>query len=401
MAVAFAQHLGSIDIIDLTEDDAALETLKRPSAREVSLTFPIENDNTSNTLRLKSSQEDLISAASRAEAASKLFSSRLKSWTEKPRLKIHKIDNALGSITPGIANSKTSSKVFHKPTTLHTLCSTRDPVHLPSNLIPLSSTGSLGPKADPFSADAGQRASYAARESSESVMEENRSQCETRKREISKTILEDANLAKTRSPRKAARSANLAIANSYEVLNPLEEKFEAGLTTPKKPGRPRKDEWTPAKPSVHGRGGGKPEAGMRNVTRGSLSPMSRNITETRQIENDDPTEITVGSKEPLSKKRKLSSISGNSQPSTMHSGQQPSSSLPSDPAIANLVKDIVPGSNSIPIPVASAALSKWYDAIVHPAIHKATKRYSEVLTMNELTSIGKSVSFLLMVKRGS
>ena len=48
-----------------------------------------------------------------------------------------------------------------------------------------------------------------------------------------------------RSPRAAAHAAERIIANTYNILNPLEEQQEANSRTPRKPGRPKIDQWTP------------------------------------------------------------------------------------------------------------------------------------------------------------
>ena len=57
------------------------------------------------------------------------------------------------------------------------------------------------------------------------------------------------NAATNRVRRQAAVHASHTLTEVYKTLNPLEEKLQASTTTPRKLGRPRKDEWTP---SSHG-----------------------------------------------------------------------------------------------------------------------------------------------------
>ena len=72
--------------------------------------------------------------------------------------------------------------------------------------------------------------------------------------------------------RQAAVQASHTLTEVYKTLNPLEEKLQASTTTPKKLGRPRKDEWTP---SSHGsRSTEESDVRRRFTTEDASSPTS-------------------------------------------------------------------------------------------------------------------------------
>ena len=78
--------------------------------------------------------------------------------------------------------------------------------------------------------------------------------------------------ATDRVRRQAAVHASHTLTEVYKTLNPLEENLQASTTTPKKPGRPRKDEWTP---SSHGsRSTEKSDVRRRFTTEDAISPTS-------------------------------------------------------------------------------------------------------------------------------
>ncbi len=72
--------------------------------------------------------------------------------------------------------------------------------------------------------------------------------------------------------RQAAVHASHTLTEVYKTLNPLEERLQASTTTPKKLGRPRKDEWTP---SSHGsRSTEESDVRRRFGTEEAISPTS-------------------------------------------------------------------------------------------------------------------------------
>ena len=78
--------------------------------------------------------------------------------------------------------------------------------------------------------------------------------------------------ATNRVRRQAAVHASHTLTEVYKTLNPLEEKLQASTTTPKKPGRPKKDEWTPGS---HGsRSTEESDVRRRFATEDAISPTS-------------------------------------------------------------------------------------------------------------------------------
>ena len=61
----------------------------------------------------------------------------------------------------------------------------------------------------------------------------------------------DVSTPSLRSPRAAAQAAGRVIAETYEILNPLEVNRESTLNSPKKPARPKMDHWMPKSHSSH------------------------------------------------------------------------------------------------------------------------------------------------------
>ena len=109
--------------------------------------------------------------------------------------------------------------------------------------------------------------------------------------------------ATNRIRRQAAVHASHTLTEVYKTLNPLEERLQASTTTPKKLGRPRKDEWTP---SSHGsRSTDESDVRRRFVTEDAISPTSHvgqglDLNGHRKISMESPLS---------SKKRKCSSPS--------------------------------------------------------------------------------------------
>ena len=109
--------------------------------------------------------------------------------------------------------------------------------------------------------------------------------------------------ATNRIRRQAAVHASHTLTEVYKTLNPLEERLQASTTTPKKLGRPRKDEWTP---SSHGsRSTEEYDVRRRFSTEDAISPTSHAA---QGLDLDRHRKISIES--PLSsKKRKRSSPS--------------------------------------------------------------------------------------------
>lgn len=103
-----------------------------------------------------------------------------------------------------------------------------------------------------------------------------------------------------RSPRAAARSAGHAISETYDILNPLEAQQEAKNTTPKKPGRPKVDQWTPKSRSTNGAG---------RSDGGDCSSLPDKVQSNGRIEMAGPQFPMLGSDPSLQLKRKRSSPS--------------------------------------------------------------------------------------------
>ena len=103
--------------------------------------------------------------------------------------------------------------------------------------------------------------------------------------------------------RQAAVQASHTLTEVYKTLNPLEEKLQASTTTPKKLGRPRKDEWTP---SSHGsRSTEESDVKGRFTTEDPISPTSH---AGQGLDLDRHRKISIEG--PLSsKKRKSPSLS--------------------------------------------------------------------------------------------
>ena len=241
----------------------------------------------------------------------------------------------------------------------------------------------------------------------------------------------------SRRPRAAAIDASRLIARDYDILNPLEEQQQVTVNTPKKPGRPRKDEWIPTKHytpksgSDWGPGNKYEETGLPNED----SPSPRPQIHDSQIANghsDEQFKVTL--KPPAKRKRsspllelgssKLPRTEGlqngdhkftgellDKQSQSHYTPEEPSMQLIRDCQEPNQAGNQRPPSASPPAasrpntdrvsaaqygfnttPSDIAVLTEVFSTVVYPAIKKAKKRHRGTLTDDELISIGKSVS---------
>ena len=247
-------------------------------------------------------------------------------------------------------------------------------------------------------------------------------------------------LTPSRRPRAAAIDASRSITRDYDFLNPLEERLQASVTTPRKPGRPRKDEWTPTKKPTPKSGssqavGKSEEPGRFKVTR-SRSPNARGLENhrTKGYSDDGPAGKTKDIPT-LSKKRKHSSWSAepespiklarteglqNLLPAITSAsleeisvvGSVPSGSSPQktrshqefNQAENEHVRPTFTPQRVTTEPVSALAhsstsnsgdnefLTEFFSTVVNPVIEKAKKRHKGCLSEKELISIGKSVS---------
>ncbi len=440
--MAFVQTLLPSSIIDLTEDDEMVDADDVQSACAKSTTQSAIGG--SDSLKRPEIQETLDLAVSRAETAGLLLSSRLNSWKDLTKPTTHN-NNAAANETPFADKTpRSTSNECERPVKIEGPLTPRLLPYQSPKSTSLPRVGSSRPQPGlASSANAHQRAKDTVWDFPDSDVDDNRSRSVEQRRDTPTTTPEETTLASDRIPRKAASSANRAIADSYKILNPLETQLEARVTTPRKPGRPRKDEWTPTKQSGSGRDRGKSEVGGRYIGGGPMSPTPQSKVQPITAVKDGTILPGARAIDILSKKRKRSSISGDASapqkepgtplPQVMHSEniatpvQQNREHLsaanqhaqitfsPIDERASNILKDsscmprqppVVPPSffpttitpvidkmsQSSTAPVVSAAQIKVYETIIHPTIAKATKPHNGILPDDELTSIGRKVS---------
>ena len=220
--------------------------------------------------------------------------------------------------------------------------------------------------------------------------------------------------ATNRIRRQAAVHASHTLTEVYKTLNPLEERLQASTTTPKKLGRPRKDEWTP---SSHGsRSTEESDVRRRFATDDIISPTSHvgqglDLNEHRKIVMESPLS---------SKKRKRLSPSlepGSPSKHAKTAGLQGQESMPGN-------EDTPPTSSHEPplqmirdcqrviilvVPnfrFTAKSTYQHYDAIsdqrsaeileelISTTSNNQKKRYKYVLSKDQLKSICKAVSRL-------
>ena len=225
-----------------------------------------------------------------------------------------------------------------------------------------------------------------------------------------------------RKPRGAAIDASNQIAEAYRFLNPLEETLEASLTTPKKPGRPKKDEWTP---TSHSSGVSEdPWSHRRLVDTYPASPTS-GLSKSMVVNGQGKFHLNnkVAYPPPL-KKRKVSGPDRGSSAKIMRiegpQGQDskegkniPSQSSAQEPSL-RVIRDcqrVLPPKDAAlrtPVKPASNPIAK-YDPAPHspPSIHDMPKgsvqdiikdgmrRYKRPHDIDPLGSISQAVSLFL------
>ncbi len=219
--------------------------------------------------------------------------------------------------------------------------------------------------------------------------------------------------ATNRIPRQAAVHASHTLAEVYKVLNPLEERLQASTTTPKKLGRPRKDEWTPS--SHSSRGTEESDVRRRTVMDNTISPtfhvgQGLGLNGHRKESMESPLS---------SKKRKFSSPSlepGSPSKFARTAGLQVQDSVPSErdtsqtsshePSLQtirncqhvtplNIPNSRVNAKSSCQDYYARDSekrLAEMLEQLISPTLRNAKRRYKYTLSKDQLNSICKAVS---------
>ena len=165
----------------------------------------------------------------------------------------------------------------------------------------------------------------------------------------------DLDISSTRPPRAAAQSAGQMITKTYDLLNPLEAQREASYSTPRKPGRPKVDHWTPKSHSGHGTT--KTETRDAASRSSPVSPVPHAANVWTAIIDDDSSapEHSAKSRLNLEHKRKRQKASPNSGLPSKHAKLDDHSSKPlsnAEPSnLASVGKELSPlsrGSHSHP-----------------------------------------------------
>ena len=199
-----------------------------------------------------------------------------------------------------------------------------------------------------------------------------------------------------RTPRSAALSAKQNIA---ETCNELEEWItkdpnlipqQAGVSTPRKPGRPKKDsdEWSPS-------------SNTKNVME-QQNGLGGSITITSALSAGGSGDLAVSKDDNLSPSRGLSTLVGNKK------RKLSGSSLSNESPVKTAKLNAEPGGrqdNYLPRLAESASRSFYtkefvtkslagcFPKCVYPAIKAAKAQYQDCLTEDELNGIANSVSF--------
>lgn len=219
--------------------------------------------------------------------------------------------------------------------------------------------------------------------------------------------------AKSRIRRQAAVHASHTLTEVYKTLNPLEEKLQASTTTPKKLGRPKKDEWTP---SSHGSRSTE-ESDVRpryvmDVTGSPTSIVTHDPNRRRKVSMEGPSS---------SKKRKRSSLSPEQEsPSKLvrTAGLQIQDSLPgngdtsrtssSEPSLSTSrdCQRVLPRNFPNFRVTAKSSFEHYYtdpdsrlpeiiQELISTALDNQKRRYKYTLPKHQLRSICKAVSHSL------
>lgn len=320
-AMAIAQNTGASHIIDLTEDDEILDTNDfLPKSRNATVLRSIAG---SESPKRPVPQETLDSAVSRADAASLLLNSRMKSFKQSSKPTSYSNPRTTKKSESKDQIARTVSNVLQRPANLGATPSPRPLPYQPPNSSTIPRIGILprvgeprpGPR-QPSPAKVSQEAQYTVWDLPESDWEDNMSGSDKSRRDTPKTTPESAQstLATNRTPRIAARDASRAITGSYEILNFLEARLEATTTSPRKPGRPKKDEWRP--PHQSGSGHRREESKIKIIgpysKPNSVSPTPRKKFDSTPATKDSTQSEAVSYT--LTKKRKLSSASKDGTP---------------------------------------------------------------------------------------
>ena len=239
-----------------------------------------------------------------------------------------------------------------------------------------------------------------------------------------------SNAPALRSPRAAARSAGRSISQQLDILNPLEAQ-EAKTTTPKKPGRPRLDQWTPKwRPKGAAQSLGKEHDQIRQRASPdgkheliSDKPMTRESFElavakkrkrsSPSPDSDRPTRsskrIVVDSKQPSGYSKIYTTVNpeseGSEQPlqsrevlpevsisSGSGSGNSRANGTLSSTEFSKKLESMGYFNDFAFDPAESTALVTVFTTTVYPALKKAEKRAKDRFTEEQLQLISRSVS---------
>lgn len=310
--MAAARSLGAIDIIDLTEDN---ETIDKGDVSLLGRSVTISRSRAVGGAISSDYNESPDSVVSKADAARILLNDRIQSSQDLS--KSSSFGNPTTPKKPGFRDQidRTVSNVLQSPTTSETKPSPRPLPYQPPKPATLPRVRhSVLRLATASPANTGQRVLTSVWDLPDSDWEEYLSESEKSKRDTPTTTPESAEhiSLSNRTPRTAARDANRAIAGSYAYLNPLEARLEARFSSPQKPGRPRKEEWTPKSGSSR-RGQNSEIRGQRN-REDSLSPTPRERPSSRSAVTEKAQSANTTPKHTSPKKRKRSSASGDSTP---------------------------------------------------------------------------------------
>ena len=213
--------------------------------------------------------------------------------------------------------------------------------------------------------------------------------------------------------RQAAIHASHALTEVYKTLNPLEEKLEASTTTPKKLGRPRKDEWTPT--SYRSRSTEDSNVWPRFGTNITTSPtllVDRNPTRRRKVSIEGPSSSKKRKRPSLSPKQESPSklartaryqtqdpMPGNSETS------QTSSSEPSLSTVRDCQRVLPPNFPNFRVNAKSSfehyytnsdsRLAEILEQLISKTLENQKRRYKYTLPKHQLRSISKAVSHSL------
>ena len=220
--------------------------------------------------------------------------------------------------------------------------------------------------------------------------------------------------ATNRIRRQAAVHASHTLTEVYKTLNPLEERLQASTTTPKKLGRPRKDEWTP---STHGsRSTEESDVRRRFETEDTISPTSHagqglDLNGHRKISMESPLSskkrkrlspsLEPGSPSKLARTAGLQvqeSMPGNEdRPRT--SSHEPSLQMIRDcqrvmPPVVPNFRFTAKSSYQHYYAGSDQRLAEILEELISTTLNNQKRRYKYTLSKDQLNSICKAVSRL-------